>query len=59
MADFEAVKSHFTNYILSYYSFLPKSQTPVKAVIRHLPPNTTAEDISEGLVNLGFDVSVK
>jgi hypothetical protein len=50
MADFEAVKSHFKE-ITS-----PKSQKPVKAVIRHLPPSTPAKDISEGLVNLGFDV---
>jgi hypothetical protein len=59
MADFEAVKFHFNNSNLSYYSFFPKSQKPVKAVIRHHPPNTPV-DISEGLVNLGFDVvSVK
>jgi hypothetical protein len=60
MADFEAVKSYFTSNNLSFYSFYPKSQKPIKAVIRHLPPNTPAEDISDGLVNRGFDViSVK
>jgi hypothetical protein len=60
MADFETVKSYFTKNKLSYYSFFPKSQKPIKAVIRHLPPNTPAEDISDGLVNSGFDViSVK
>jgi hypothetical protein len=60
IADLEAAKSHFINNNLSYYSFSPKSQKPVKAVIRHLPNNTPAEDISEGLMNLGFDVvSVK
>jgi hypothetical protein len=32
----------------------------MKAVIRHLPHNTPAEDISDGLVSFGFDViSVK
>jgi hypothetical protein len=32
----------------------------MKAVIRHLPHNTHAEDISDGLLSLGFDViSVK
>jgi hypothetical protein len=32
----------------------------MKAVIRHLPHNTPAEDISDGLLSLGFDViSVK
>jgi hypothetical protein len=59
MAVFEAVKSHFSNNSISHYSFFPKSQKPIKAVIRHLPSNTPAKDISEGLENLGFDVSVK
>jgi hypothetical protein len=60
MADFEAVKFHFTNNSLSYYSSFPKCQKPIMAVIRHLPSNTPAKDISEGLENLGFDVvSVK
>jgi hypothetical protein len=32
----------------------------MKVMIRHLPHNTPAEDISDGLVSLGFDViSVK
>jgi hypothetical protein len=60
MADFQSVKSHFDTNNLSYYSFYPKFQKPMKAVIRHLPHNTAAEDISDGLVSLGFDViSVK
>jgi hypothetical protein len=60
MTDFEAVKSYFSTHNLAYYSFFPKSQKPIKAVLRHLPSNTPAEDISEGLVTLGFDIiSVK
>jgi hypothetical protein len=55
MADFQSVKSHFDSQNLSYYSF-PKSEKPIKVVIRHLPYNTPAEDISDGLVSLGFDV---
>jgi hypothetical protein len=39
MADFEAVKSHLSNNNLSYFSFFPKSQNPIKAVIRILPPD--------------------
>jgi hypothetical protein len=31
----------------------------MKAVIRRVPHNTPAEDISDGLVSLGFDISVK
>jgi hypothetical protein len=60
MADFQSVKSHFDSQNLSHYSFFPKSEKPVKAAIRHLSHNTPAEDISDGLVSLGFDVvSVK
>jgi hypothetical protein len=60
MADFQSVKFHFDSQNLSYSSFFPKSEKPIKAVIRHLPLNTPAEDISDGLVSLGFDVvSVK
>jgi hypothetical protein len=60
MADFNAVRTHFDKNNLSYFTFFPKSDRPVKAVIRHLPIDTPAEDISDGLVSLGFDVvSVK
>jgi hypothetical protein len=45
---------------MSYYSFYPKSKKPMKVVIHHLPQNIPAEDISDGLVSLEFDViSVK
>jgi hypothetical protein len=60
LADFQAIKSYFDNQRLSYITFFPKSEKPIKAVIRHLPLNTPAQDLSDGLVNLGFDdVSVK
>jgi hypothetical protein len=60
MADFSAIKIYLEKNKLSYFSFFPKSEKPIKAVIRHLPINTPAEDISDGLVSLGFDViSVK
>jgi hypothetical protein len=60
LADFQSVKSHFKSQNLSYYSFFPKSEKHIKAVIRHLPLNTPAENISDSLVSLGFDVvSVK
>jgi hypothetical protein len=56
MADFQSFKSLFDAHNLSYYSFYPKSEKPMKAIIRHLPQKTPAEDISDGLVSLGFDV---
>jgi hypothetical protein len=60
MTDFQSVKSHFDADNLSYYTFYPKSEKSMNAVICHLPHNTPAEDISDGLVSLGFDViSVK
>jgi hypothetical protein len=60
MVDYQAVKAHFTENSLAYFTFCPKSEKPVKAVLRHLPSNTPAKDISDGLVDLGFDVvSVK
>jgi hypothetical protein len=60
LADFQSVKCLFNSQRLSYYTFFPKSEKPIKAVIRHLPLNTPAEDISDGLMNLGFDiVSIK
>jgi hypothetical protein len=60
IAHFQYVKSHFDVNNLSYYSFYPKSKRPVNAVICHLPHNTPAEDLSDRLVSLGFDViSVK
>jgi hypothetical protein len=53
MADFSAIPSHFESNNLLYFTY-PKSQKPVKAVIRHLPASAPADDISDGLVNLGL-----
>jgi hypothetical protein len=55
MADFSATKSHSDTQNLQYFIFYPKFQKPIKAVIL-LPPNTPAEDISDGLVDLGYGV---
>jgi hypothetical protein len=60
MADLSTTRTHFESSNLPYFNFYPKSLKPVKAVIQHLPVSTPAEDISDGLVDLGFDViSVK
>jgi hypothetical protein len=55
-ADFQSVKSYFDDHNLSYYSFFPKSEKPIKAVILHLPHNIPAEDISDRLVSPGFNI---
>jgi hypothetical protein len=47
MIYFSAIKAYFTSENPPFYSSFPKSQKPVKAVIRHLPSITPAEDISE------------
>jgi hypothetical protein len=56
MADFSAFKSYLEKNNLAYFTFYPKTLKPIKAVIHYLPLNTSAEDISDGLVSMGFDV---
>jgi hypothetical protein len=58
MEDFSTVHSQSNN--LPYFTIYLKSQKPIKALIWHVPFSTPAMDISDGLVDLGFDViSVK
>jgi hypothetical protein len=45
MVDYQVVKSYFDKNSLSCYTFYPKSEKPIKAVLRHLPYNTPAQDI--------------
>jgi hypothetical protein len=60
MVDVSAFKSYLEKNNLAYFTFDPKSLKPIKAVIHHLPLNTPAEDISDRMVSLGFDIiSVK
>jgi hypothetical protein len=60
MADFSAIKFFFLSKKFSFSNFSPKFQKTIKAIIRHLPPNTPAEEIYEALVELGFDtINVK
>jgi hypothetical protein len=56
MVDYQAVKTFFSDHTLSYYTFYPKAEKPIKAVIRHLPINTPVEDTAYGLVELCFDI---
>jgi hypothetical protein len=60
VVDFAAVKSHLEAHNLPHFTFYPKYIKPIKAVIRYLHVNSPAEDTSEGLMDLGFDIiSVK
>jgi hypothetical protein len=54
MADLSPVKSYLENNNLAYFTSYLKSLQHIKAVIRHLPLNTPAKDISEGTGNPGF-----
>jgi hypothetical protein len=56
ISGFLVIKSNFERNNLSFFTFYPKSEKPIKAVIRHLPVNTPAENICDGLVSLGFHV---
>jgi hypothetical protein len=52
--DYSAMKSYLEKNNLQYFTFSPNPEKLIKAVIRHLPPDTPAEDISNSLENLGF-----
>jgi hypothetical protein len=56
MADYSAIRHYLDSKHLSYFTFFPKSEKPMKAVIRHLLIDTPAEDIANALVDLGFDI---
>jgi hypothetical protein len=54
------VKSYLEKYNRVYFTYSPNSEKPMNAVIRHLHQDTPAEDISNSLEELGFNViSVK
>jgi hypothetical protein len=60
LTNFSNFPFHFKSNNLTYLVSYPKSQKPMKAVIRHLPFTTLPEDISDVLLDPGFDVfSVK
>jgi hypothetical protein len=50
------MKSYLKKNNLQYFTFSPNSEKPIKAVICHLPSDKPAEDISNSLEDLGFNV---
>jgi hypothetical protein len=56
MADYSAMKAYLDKNNIQYFTISPNSEKPIKAVIRHLPPYTPTEDISNSIECLGFSV---
>jgi hypothetical protein len=54
--DNSALMRHLDARKVPYYTIISKSLNPMKAVIRQLPEDTPAEDISNELVALGYSV---
>jgi hypothetical protein len=56
MEEYTSLKNHIQLNETHYYTFHPKADKPIKAVIRHLPGETPAEDIANELLALGYKV---
>jgi hypothetical protein len=52
----EIFQARFDGRNMSYYTFHQQSDKPIKAVIRHLPIDTPAEGICNGLTELDFSI---
>jgi hypothetical protein len=60
MADYKTIQNLISQKGLPFFTFYTKGEKSVKAVIRHLPINTSSEDITVALQELGYEViSVK
>jgi hypothetical protein len=56
MADYKAVQNLISQRGLPFFSFYTKGDEPVKSVLRHLPNNTSSDDITVVLQESGYDV---
>jgi hypothetical protein len=56
MVDYIATQNILSQKGLTFYIFYTKADKPVKAVSRHLPSNTSSEDITFALQELGYEV---
>jgi hypothetical protein len=54
MEDYLILRKHLDQNQTHYYTFHQKTEKPIKAVIRHLPGETPAEDITNKLLALGY-----
>jgi hypothetical protein len=56
MTEYSTMKSYPEKSNLYCFTFSKNSEKHIKAVIRHLSPDTPTEDISSNLEDLGFNV---
>jgi hypothetical protein len=60
MAGYKVIQNLLSQKGLPFFTFYTRGEKPVKALIRHLPINTSSEDITVALQELGYEViSVK
>jgi hypothetical protein len=55
MVDYSAIQK-FLNKKNHFFTFYTKADKPVKIVIRHMPGNTSAKDITVALQETDYDV---
>jgi hypothetical protein len=59
-ADYKTIQKLLSQKGLPFFTFYTKRDKPVRARIRHLPNNTSSEDITVTLQELGYEIiSVK
>jgi hypothetical protein len=56
MADYKTIQNLLSQKYLPFFTFYTKGEKPVKAAIRHLPINTSSEDITVARQELGYEV---
>jgi hypothetical protein len=57
VALYSAIKSYKEKNNLHYFTFFPNFENPIKTAVRHLFPDTPAEDNSSCLESLNFNVN--
>jgi hypothetical protein len=56
MADYRLIQTSLANKGYPYFTFYTKAEKPIKAVVRHLPTNTSSEYITVALQELGYEI---
>jgi hypothetical protein len=57
VADYKAIQNLLSQKgLLPFFTFYTKGDKMIKAVIRHLPNNSSSEDITVALQVLGYEV---